>query len=162
MSSIQTLAETHGRDANALCRVCGETLKPQQIRCRTCGSPTRSPIPSPLDSTWVDVLFATMGGITALAICIPMTFWLGEEIWKPPSSGGFPVDMAMAISLFNGWLIGIPMVVTILRWRNRIQDDDAHHSLAIRDYWQIQALCLIPPGIILSAALALYLIWIWS
>lgn len=140
---------------SALCRVCGETVNPLQTRCPLCGSPTKSPLPNPLDSTWVDAVLATFCGLTTIAIALPTTFWLSEDLWD----GKFQRDDMLAAALItsvNLWLIGIPVMVTLLRWRNRIQDDEYHHSIAIRDYWHLQAVCLIPPGLVLSFLFTLY------
>lgn len=150
-----TAAEVGPPSTTPLCRVCGDPLREQQSECRRCGTPTRGPIRYPLDSTWVDIVLATAVGITALAISLPITVWLAQPLLRGPNSWGV-MEAAVAISVFNGWTLGVPVMVTTLSWRNRVRNDEHHHSIAVREYWQAQALCLIPPSLILLPIVTVY------
>lgn len=153
-----TTADQHEAAATVLCRVCGEALASQRGDCPCCNTPIRARHPNPLDITWVDVVLATLAAITTLAISLPATIWLAGFLQRGPFVGG-ALEAAAAISTLNGWLIGVPIGIAVWRWRDRIRDDDLYHAVAIRDYWQIQALCLIPPGMIVIPIL-MFSLWI--
>lgn len=158
MTATEVRPEVSPPAESALCRVCGETVNPRQTHCPRCGNSTKTPLPNPLDSTWVDAVLATLCGLTTIAISLPTTFWLSEDLWD----GAFERDDMLAAALItsvNTWLIGVPVMVTLLRWRNRIQDDEHFHSAAIRDYWQIQSQCLIPPALVLIPLFTLYIVF---
>lgn len=142
--------------ATVSCRVCGEALSAQQRRCSRCGSPTRGRLPDPLSVTWVDGLLATLLAIVTLAISLPITTMLARELWRRPFvSGG--LEAAALISMLNGWLFGLPVATVLWNWRSRIRDDNQSHGMALRDYWQAQVKCLIPPAMITACVFGLYL-----
>jgi hypothetical protein len=138
------------------CRVCDRPMRPTDVLCARCGTPTHLRLPERNDATWVDWVLGTFCAILALAVALPTTFLIGEPIWSGRFRGGaFPA--ALAISVFNGWLIGVPIAATVWRWRERVHEDQHYHTIGLREYWQIQALCLSP---ILVIGLFIGSIWL--
>ncbi|HET6422785.1 MAG TPA: hypothetical protein VFG20_03825 [Planctomycetaceae bacterium] len=137
------------------CRVCGEPLATSATACRRCQTPTTGRAEE-LDGTSVtDVVLATIGAILALAISIPVTVILSAPFWRRGAPNAV-FQAAMLIATVNGWLIGYPVGVILWRWRDDAFDGDFSPRSSLRDYWQAQALSLLPFGMIASFVGALW------
>jgi hypothetical protein len=97
----------------------------------------------PSGIAWSDFFLAILSGILTLSIGVPITFVLSMPLWNGRWTFG-EFQVAMMITAINTGLMGFPVGMTLWRWRDRALDGEAHHSIALREYWQIQLLCLLP------------------
>lgn len=125
------------------CRVCGEPIRENAQKCSRCGTPKFRSDRESTGAGWGDVVLASLGGILALALGAPLTFMLSVELWNGPR-GWNDLPVALIVTAFSVGLIGLPLGVTLWRWRDRALEGETQHIAALREYWQIQLLCLLP------------------
>ncbi|HET6422236.1 MAG TPA: hypothetical protein VFG20_01055 [Planctomycetaceae bacterium] len=137
------------------CRVCGEPVATEAKTCRRCQTPTTRRADEVDGASVTDVILATVCAILALAVSVPATVLLADPFWKGRWSPDAVVAAAM-IAAVNGWLIGYPVGVILWHWRDDAFDGDFSPRSSLRDYWQAQALSLLPFGMIASFVGALW------
>lgn len=129
------------------CRVCGELVTKEAKTCWRCKTPMRRRSEEIYETTGTDVILVTFLAILALAISVPATLILSALLWR----GGQAPDVmsvALTIAAINGCLIGCPISLTLWRWHDSAIDGHSQHRPLLREYWQFQALCLLPVGTI--------------
>ncbi len=129
------------------CRVCGTGVAADHVLCRRCGTPRARCAVQHHDTNWIDVTMATGVAMMTLALALPTTFVLSESLWRGWLTRD-AMSAAVTISTLNGWLIGLPVGAVLWRWRERAVDGDIDDSPTLREYWQIQGLCLMPIAMI--------------
>ncbi len=110
---------------------------------------------APAHVTVMDYLLAVGSGLLALAVTLPMTGMILSHLNNSQRGEAFmPI---IAITLWNGWFLGIPLFACGRRWIWRIRRGEFDHRLAWREYWQIQCATLLPVFMVLSCVIVSYL-----
>lgn len=136
-------APTASSEMATPCRVCGQLIALNVSKCSRCGTPKLLQRHESREVGGGDFALAWLSGILALCIGIPLTFALSAPLWNRGWTWQtFPV--ALMVTSLNIGLIGVPIGMTLWRWRDRAIDGESQHNIPLREYWQIQLLCLLP------------------
>lgn len=123
--------------------------------CRECGTPVQRYHYAPAHVTVMDYVLAVGSGLLALAVTIPMTGMIVAQLNS--AQRGEALMPIVAITLWNGWFLGVPLFACSRRWMWRIRRGEFDHRLAWREYWQIQCATLLPVFLVLSCVIVGYL-----
>ena len=137
------------------CRLCRQPMRSDVLFCPECLTPVKSHLFAPANATVMDYVLAVGSALLALGVTLPLTGMLVAQLNNAQWGDAFvPI---VAITLWNGWFLGIPLFACGRRWIWRIRRGEFDHRLVWREYWQMQCATLIPVFMALSCVVLSYL-----
>ncbi len=123
--------------------MCETALPPAAVKCPRCGMLIRT---APSDTTEVharDVVLAVIMAVIAIVGTVPMTYPMLKAIATSQATSTIGVEIVL-VGIWNGIILGIPVVQLARRWYLRVRKGDFDHGWVWRDYWRLQVMALSP------------------
>jgi hypothetical protein len=145
VAGVTTLDSTTGNvdTDDGLCRRCGTVLPPTGL-CPYCVSMSNSG-----DVRIRDILLSVLMAVVALFATIPATALLISQMIIPPIPLSDQMTATIAISVWNGFILGTPIGLLTLVWKERVRSHVSGYHWVWHDYWVFQMVALLPVWFVL-------------
>lgn len=143
MSTAQFTNQVPANEEPTHCRMCETVLPPAAQKCPRCGMPVRRVQSDPTEVRTHDVILSVLMAVMAILGTVPMTYPVLKRLGTLALSPDMAIELVLA-GIWNGVILGIPVVQMARRWYTRVRKGNFHHAWVFRDYWFLQAMALSP------------------
>lgn len=162
MSSSQSATSPLSDENVAHCRMCETAIPEAAQKCPRCGMPIRQPISDPTEVRTEDVVLSVIMAVMAIFGTVPMTYPVLRALATTGTTSALGAEIVV-VGIWNGIILGIPIVLLVRRWFVRIRKGNFDHAWIWRDYWFLQAMALSPIWFCLGyMILARDADWFWA
>ncbi len=130
-------------DSSHRCWGCDAALESDVIFCPHCGLQVRTTDPEPTEVRTYDVVLSVIMAVVALSVTLPLMIPLFERVLIARFRNDVIGSMIL-IGLWNGYVLGLPLLVVTRRWYLRVRQGQLNHAWVWHDYWYLQARVLWP------------------
>ncbi|HET6424798.1 MAG TPA: hypothetical protein VFG20_14005 [Planctomycetaceae bacterium] len=103
------------------------------VFCPHCGFQVRSATPDPVDVHTKDFLLSVLMAVLTLFVTLPMN-WLALGSLLLRGTGWLNAAGLFLVAIWNGYFIGLPLMIITRRWYVRVQRGEFYHAWMWRDY----------------------------
>ncbi|MBI1348387.1 hypothetical protein GC163_19110 [bacterium] len=136
------------------CRQCRARIAADALICPQCGRPVNHRVSTTLPTGARDKVLAISMGIFSLLLSLPVNIIGSAVLWM---DGRRNMSAAVFLCVWNGWFFGVPAIHLLVEWRKNVVQKRAVISSYWREFWWIQFVQMLIPGVLIAFSLLLVL-----